>query len=144
MDYDYVIVSAVLAARLSVSPGVHVALIEAGPDDGSAQTPAAMKLANPNEIIVVEPYADYHRDTLQSRRTRVQAPHTYCRGRGMGGSSANGQIAIRAVPEDFDDWATGACAGWSYADVRPAFWRLESYAHFGAEPYHGANGPIPI
>lgn len=63
----------------------------------------------------------------------------------MGGSSAiSGQIAIRGVPEDFDDWATGGCAGCSYADELPAFRRLESDARFGAEPYQGANGPIPI
>lgn len=150
MDYDYVIVGAgsagaVLAARLSATPGVQVALIEAGPDYGSAQTPAAMRSPNPNEIIVGEAYGQYRWDDLQSRRTRAQAPRTYWRGRGVGGSSAiNGQIAIRGVPEDYDDWAAAGCRGWSYADVLPAFRRLETDGRFGDRDYHGDAGPIPI
>ena len=119
MDYDYVIVGAgsagaVLAARLSSDPAVQVALIEAGPDYGSAETPEAMRSANPNEIIVGEAYARFRWDALNARRTSAQTPRTYWRGRGVGGSSAiNGQIAIRGVPEDYDGWAAAGCAGWS-------------------------------
>ncbi|MDB5494558.1 MAG: oxidoreductase [Phenylobacterium sp.] len=150
MDYDYVIVGAgsagaVLAARLSATRGVQVALIEAGPDYGSAQTPAAMRSPNPNEIIVGEAYGQYRWDDLQSRRTRGQPPRTYWRGRGVGGSSAiNGQIAIRGVPEDYDGWAAAGCRGWSFAEVLPAFRRLETDGRFGARDYHGDAGPIPI
>ncbi|MFI4974615.1 MAG: GMC family oxidoreductase [Caulobacterales bacterium] len=150
MDYDYVIVGAgsagaVLAARLSARPAVQVALIEAGPDYASAQAPAAMLSPNPNEIIVGEAYAAYRWDTLQARRTRAQKPRTYWRGRGMGGSSAiNGQIAIRGVPEDYDEWAAAGCRGWSFAEVLPAFRRLESDLRFGERDYHGDAGPIPV
>jgi 5-(hydroxymethyl)furfural/furfural oxidase len=150
MDYDYVIVGAgsagaVLAARLSANPSTQVALIEAGPDYLSAQTPEAMRRANPNEIIVGEAYAAYRWDALQSQRTRAQAHRTYWRGRGVGGSSAiNGQIAIRGVPEDYDGWAAAGCRGWSYAEVLPAFRRLETDQRFGDQPYHGDAGPIPI
>ncbi len=63
----------------------------------------------------------------------------------MGGSSAiNGQIAIRGVPEDYDGWAAAGCAGWSFADVLPAFNRLETDLRFGAAAYHGEAGPIPV
>lgn len=150
MDYDYVIVGAgsagaTLAARLSANPATQVALIEAGPDYLSAQTPAAMRSANPNEIIVGEAYARYRWDALQSRRTRAQEHRTYWRGRGVGGSSAiNGQIAIRGVPEDYDGWAAAGCQGWSFAEVLPAFRRLETDERFGHQPYHGDAGPIPI
>ena len=150
MDYDYVIVGAgsagaVLAARLSARASTQVALIEAGPDYASADTPAAMKLPNPNDIITNEAYAAYRWDALQARRTKVQSHRTYWRGRGVGGSSAiNGQIAIRGAPEDYDGWAAAGCAGWSFADVLPAFNRLETDLRYGFEPYHGDSGPIPI
>ena len=150
MDYDYVIVGAgsagaTLAARLSARPGVQVALIEAGPDYPSARTPEAMRGPNPHAIITGEAHAAYRWDALQARRTTAQPPRTYWRGRGVGGSSAiNGQIAIRGVPEDYDDWAAAGCRGWSHAEVLPAFRRLESDLRYGDQPWHGADGPIPI
>ncbi len=150
MDYDYVIVGAgsagaVLAARLSADPAVQVALIEAGPDYLSAQTPEAIRSPNPHTVITGEALAPYRWDTLTSRRTRAQEHRTYWRGRGVGGSSAiNGQIAIRGVPEDYDDWAAAGCEGWSFAEVLPAFNRLETDLTYGAEAYHGDAGPIPI
>jgi choline dehydrogenase len=150
MDYDYVIVGAgsagaVLAARLSAAPGTQVALIEAGPDYVSAQAPDAMRSPNPHAVIVGDAFACYRWDDLTSRRTRAQLHRIYWRGRGVGGSSAiNGQIAIRGVPEDYDGWATAGCQGWSFADVLPAFRRLETDERFGAEVYHGDAGPIPI
>ena len=150
MDYDFVIVGAgsagaTLAARLSARPQVQVALIEAGPDYVSTQTPEAMKSPNPHDIITGEPYAPYRWDALRARRTRAQSPRTYWRGRGVGGSSAiNGQIAIRGVPEDYDGWAAAGCAGWSFDEVLPAFNRLETDLRYGAAPWHGDAGPIPI
>lgn len=150
MDYDYVIVGAgsagaVLAARLSADPAVQVALIEAGPDYLSAQTPDAMRSPNPHAVITGEAFAPYRWDALKARRTRTQPPRTYWRGRGVGGSSAiNGQIAIRGVPEDYDAWAAASCRGWSFAEVLPAFRRLETDLRFGAADYHGDAGPIPI
>ncbi len=56
----------------------------------------------------------------------------------------NSQLAIRALPEDFDRWAALGCTGWAWADVLPAHVRLEDDADFGDEPYHGRGGPIPI
>jgi len=48
------------------------------------------------------------------------------------------------VPEDYDGWAAAGCRGWSYAEVLPAFRRLETDERFGHQPYHGDAGPIPI
>ena len=146
---DYLIVGAgsagaVLAARLCAR-GRSVVLVETGPDYRSADAPEAMRSANPSRIITEPEFAHFRFDALKARRTRVQAPRTLWRGRGMGGSSSvNGQIAIRGVVEDYDAWATGGAKGWSFAELLPSFCRLESDEKYGAEPYHGASGPIPI
>ena len=90
-------------------------------------------------------FAPYRYDNLKARRSRAQEPSLYWRGRGLGGSSAmNGQIAIRGIPEDFDDWAAAGCIGWSAEEILPAFIKLENDLEFGNWPWHGMDGPIPI
>jgi 5-(hydroxymethyl)furfural/furfural oxidase len=104
-----------------------------------------MTSPNPFQILRDPEFSLFRWDEVQSRRTAQQMPYQYCRGRGVGGSSAiNGQIAIRGVVEDFDDWAENGCEGWAFADVLPSFNRLESDMRFGARSYHGGDGPIPI
>ena len=39
---------------------------------------------------------------------------------------------------------SGACPGWRWDDVLPAYRRLETEHDFGADPWHGADGPMPI
>jgi choline dehydrogenase len=56
----------------------------------------------------------------------------------------NGQIAIRGMLEDYDDWAAQGCTGWSGQDVLPYFIKLENDLDFGHEPYHGTDGPLPV
>ena len=150
MTYDYLIVGggsagAVLADRLSADGSARVGLVEAGPDYRSSQVPEAMRGPNPHRVVTEAAYSPYRWDALQARRTKAQSPRRYWAGKGVGGSSSiNGQIAIRGVPEDFDGWAAAGCRGWSFADVLPAFRRLEHDLKFGAREYHGDGGPIPI
>jgi choline dehydrogenase len=65
-------------------------------------------------------------------------------GKVVGGSSAiNTAIALRGVPEDYDEWAALGNDDWSWERVLPYFNRLE-HDRDHAAPYHGDRGPIPI
>jgi choline dehydrogenase len=137
---------ATLAARLSEHGRRRVLLLEAGRDFRSAETPPEMASLNPLRIIL-PPHlqAQFQWPGLMARRSRVQQPRLYWRGRGMGGSSSvYAMIAIRGVMEAFDHWAALGCTGWSAADVLPFFRRLEADETFSGAPYHGADGPLPV
>jgi len=129
---------AVIAARVSEDPNRTVCLIEAGPDYPLLnETPADLVNSHNNSYVD----HDWHLDYEPTRGRVVPFP----RGRVTGGSSAvNTTIALRGVPEDYDEWADSGCDGWQWDDVLPAFKRLERDLDFGNADYHGDAGPISI
>jgi choline dehydrogenase len=60
-----------------------------------------------------------------------------------GSSSINGLIYIRGQRQDFDLWRQLGNTGWSYDDVLPYFRRAENQER-GADPHHGAGGPLDV
>ena len=123
---------AVLAARLAAT-GREVVVLEAGPDYRAHELPDELRYLSQ---AVGWPH-DWDDSVCSTRDRRLK----YARGRVTGGSSTtNGGVAMRAEPPDFDAWPRG----WQYDDILPYFCRLERDVDFGGEPWHGADGPIPI
>jgi choline dehydrogenase len=58
----------------------------------------------------------------------------------LGGTSWLTRFAPRGAPADYDAWPDG----WHWDDVLPYFTRLEADVEFGAEPWHGDSGPMPV
>jgi choline dehydrogenase-like flavoprotein len=132
----------VLAARLSEDPHRSVLLLEAGPDWRTADAAMEVRSLNPGLVIGKAKFDELQYPRLQARRTRHQEPELFWRGRGIGGSSTiNGILAIRALPDDHDDWGI---PGWGWDDVLPGYRRLETEHDFGDDPWHGTDGPMPI
>jgi choline dehydrogenase len=144
--YDVIVVGggsagAAAAAKLSEDPARRVLLLEAGRDWRSAEAPSALRSANILPFMNDPAYqAEWQWPKLMARRTRVQDPKFYWRGRALGGSSTvNAQIAIRGVASAFDEWAEAGCEGWSARDVLPVFGSFEDDPDAGR-----IGGPIPV
>jgi choline dehydrogenase len=123
----------VLAARLSEDPRQEVLLIEAGPD-----YPAAEDL--PDELCNGWRSAGTHDWGFVDEATGGPV----ARARVVGGCSAtNGTIALRGAAGDYDGWAKLGNPGWSFAEVLPAFRRVEDDYDF-ADQWHGRGGQLPV
>ncbi|TQM11446.1 GMC family oxidoreductase [Pseudonocardia kunmingensis] len=140
---DFVIVGGgtagcVLASRLTERPDVTVALLEAGPWDARpeiAQPPAFPALFG-SEV-------DWNLSTTAERALGGRTVF-HPRGRVVGGSSSiNAMIAMRGAPGDYDRWVAEGAVGWGFADVLPAFRRLERH-RLGDTSLHGGSGPVPV
>jgi choline dehydrogenase len=125
MRYDYIIIGAgsagcVLAHRLSENPQYKVLLIEAGAKDTKPEIHIPAAYTKLNRTSVDWAFYTEPQEHLQNRR--LFQP----RGKTLGGSSSTNAMAyVRGNAEDYNDWASMGCEGWSFEDVLPYFLKSE-------------------
>ena len=150
-EFDVIIVGAgaagcVLAGRLSEISTRRVLLIEAGPDappeheHPDIRDSFPVSLGNQSFIwpnLIAEVGAD-------PGGGRPRASRPFSQGFGVGGgSNIQGMLAVRGIPEDYDEWRHEGAIGWDWNGVLPYFRKLEHDLDFNG-PLHGSSGPIPI
>jgi choline dehydrogenase len=148
MKYDVVIVGAgsagcVLATRLSDNPNRSVLLLESGPDYPDFETyPDDLKYGYDQTASAVDAPHNWSFSGKPTEEQGVTMPVP--RGRVVGGSSAiNGQVLLRGVPEDYDNWASWGNDEWSFVKTLPYFRKLETDTDI-RDDFHGFDGPIPV
>jgi choline dehydrogenase len=141
--HDVIVVGAgssgcAIAARASEDPNRTVLLLEAGPDYSDLSALPFDLMNGHNNSYTAHDWKFAH---FPTRQREIRFP----RGRVVGGSSAvNTAIALRGMPEDFEEWAALGLSEWGWRGVLPAYKRLERDLDFGDRDYHGDAGPITI
>jgi 5-(hydroxymethyl)furfural/furfural oxidase len=137
----------VVAARLSEDPLLNVVLLEAGSEHDQSSLNELTELYGGKAVLRPKYYWPGLKGTTASP-TNIpggqppRVPYKQPRLLG-GGSSVNGQVALRGAPSDFDAWERLGADGWGWKSVLPYFKKLENDLDFDG-PFHGKNGPVSI
>ncbi len=142
--YDYIVTGAgsagcVLAARLTESGRHRVLLLEAGGKDTNPWIHIPMGYAK----TFVDPKVNWKFESEPEKELNNRTMYQP-RGKVLGGtSSINGMIYMRGNAADYDQWRQLGNEGWDYESVLPYFRKAEDNQR-GADPYHGAGGPLRV
>ena len=142
--YDFIVVGAgsagaALAARLSESGKHTVLLLEAGPGDTSFWTRIPLgtgKVLEQGKLT----RSFYTQPDPQMNNRKIYWPRGWVVG---GSSTVNGMMWVHGTPREYDLWAQDGCPGWSFADLKPWFRRIEAFAQ-GDPEHRGHNGPTTV
>lgn len=146
-EADYVVVGAgsagaIVAGRLA-EHGASVILLEAGRKDNTRLVRVPGMITTVHTVPQLKHQVTWSQYSVpQKHANEREIPMT--RGKVLGGSSSvNGMLFVRGNKANFDSWAAEGCEGWSYADVLPAYKRLENWEE-GASELRGSGGPIQV
>ena len=147
MKYDVIVVGggsagSVVAARMAEDPDTTVLLLEAGTDyPDLANLPVDIQNGHTR---TAEDERSEHNWALRGTITEEQGEIHVAQGKVIGGGgSINGQVFLRGIPQDFDDWASWGNEEWSYTKVLPYFRKAETDLDI-KDDFHGTDGPLPI
>jgi choline dehydrogenase len=147
MGYDVIVVGAgsagaTLAGRLAEDPKLSVLVLEEGPDFSTVDKfPEELTTGYGSLMGTGTPFLW---TCPASYSDAAGEGGIFFRGRVVGGGSTiNGGVFPRGLPEDFDHWASLGNDLWSYQEVLPYFRRLERDLDFGGD-FHGKDGPITV
>ena len=147
MKYDVIVVGggsagSVVAARMAEDSDTTVLLLEAGTDyPDLANLPEDIQNGHTR---TAEDERSEHNWALRGTITEEQGEIHVAQGKVIGGGgSINGQVFLRGIPQDFDDWASWGNEEWSYTKVLPYFRKTETDLDI-KDDFHGTDGPLPI